>query len=154
MQLNSTAFTHGGDIPRKYTCQGDDVSPALNWSDVPDAAESLALIVEDPDAPDPAKPQRIWVHWVLVDLPPSSGGLPEGADPLPRPARSGMNDWHRESYGGPCPPIGKHRYFFRLYALDRTLPDLSAPTKSELLQAMHQHVLAQAELMGTYEKRN
>jgi len=153
MELTSNAFAARGEIPSRHTCEGDDIAPALAWRGVPGDAKSLALIVDDPDAPDPAAPQRTWVHWVLVDLPPGDGGLPEGGKPLPAGARDGLNDWHRTGYGGPCPPIGRHRYFFKLYALDTALPDLKRPTKAELEQAMRGHVLAQAELVGTYQKR-
>lgn len=152
MKLASTAFVHGGDIPPRHTCEGDDVAPALSWAELPADAQSLALIVDDPDAPDPAAPQRTWVHWVAVDLPPTSAGLPEGGA-LPAGARDGLNDWKRAGYGGPCPPIGRHRYFFKLYALDTMLPSLTRPTKAALEQAMDGHVLAKAELVGTYQKR-
>jgi Raf kinase inhibitor-like YbhB/YbcL family protein len=152
MELTSIAFVNGGDIPRRYTCEGEDIAPPLIWSDVPDKTSSFALVVDDPDAPDPAKPQRIWVHWVLYDIPPRVSGLPEGAKPLPEGTRAGLNDWSRTGYGGPCPPIGRHRYFFKLYALDAQLPDLHEPTKAELERAMQGHVLAKAELVGTYQK--
>jgi Raf kinase inhibitor-like YbhB/YbcL family protein len=118
---------------------------------VPAGTRSLALIVDDPDAPDPAAPRMTWVHWVLYNLPPDLTGLPEGAA-LPPGARAGTNDFRRTRYGGPCPPIGRHRYFFKLYALDTVLPDLGAVTKSGLEQAMQGHVLAQAVLMGTYQR--
>ena len=152
MDLSSTAFAQGGDIPRKYTCEGDDIAPALSWSDVPERTLSLALIVDDPDAPDPAAPTRTWVHWVLLDIPPGAGAIPEGGRPLPQGCRDGLNDWHRTGYGGPCPPIGRHRYFFKLYALDTRLANLQRPTKGDLERAMQGHVLAQAELVGTYQK--
>jgi Raf kinase inhibitor-like YbhB/YbcL family protein len=152
MKLNSSAFQPQGEIPSRYTCEGDDTAPQLAWSDVPSEAKSLALIVDDPDAPDPAAPQRTWVHWVLYDIAPDSSGLPEGGKPLPQGAREGLNDWQRSGYGGPCPPIGRHRYFFKLYALDTLLPALQRPTKAALEQAMRGHVLAQAELVGTYQK--
>ena len=152
MELSSTAFAQGGDIPRKYTCEGDDIAPALSWSDVPDRIQSLALIVDDPDAPDPAAPTMTWVHWVLVDIPPGATEIPEGSRPLPEGCRDGLNDWHRTGYGGPCPPVGRHRYFFKLYALDMQLAGLQRPTKAELERAMQGHVLAQAQLVGTYQK--
>jgi Raf kinase inhibitor-like YbhB/YbcL family protein len=152
MQLSSPAFAPGGEIPRRHTCEGDDLAPALMWTGVPEGAASLVLIVDDPDAPDPAAPQRTWVHWVLYDLPPSATGLPEAGRPLPEGTREGLNDWNRHGYGGPCPPIGRHRYFFKLYALDRRLPALARPTKAAVEQAMRGHVLAQAELVGTYRK--
>ena len=152
MELISTAFSQGGDIPSRYTCEGDDTAPPLQWRGVPDGTRSLALIVDDPDAPDPAHPQRTWVHWVLYDIPPSASGLSETGKPLPEGTREGVNDWGRPGYGGPCPPIGRHRYFFKLYALDSMLSDQHAPKKAALEKAMQGHVLAQCELMGTYQK--
>ena len=153
MELTSTAFTPGGDIPTRFTCEGSDAAPPLAWRNVPDGTRSLALIVDDPDAPDPAHPQRTWVHWVLYDIPPSASGLPDGGKPLPEGTREGENDWGRTGYGGPCPPIGRHRYFFKLYALDRMLSDQHKPKKAALEKAMQGHVLAQCELMGTYQKQ-
>ena len=153
MELSSTGFTSGGDMPRQYTCEGDDLAPPLSWSGVPDRTRSLALIVDDPDAPDPAAPKMTWVHWVLFDIPPSATAIPEGGRPLPDGTREGSNDWHRTGYGGPCPPVGRHRYFFKLYALDSLLPDLRKPTKAHLEHAMQGHVLAQAQLVGTYQKQ-
>ncbi len=152
--LTSTAFAHQGAIPAKYTCEGADVSPPLAWIGLPPGTASLALIVDDPDAPDPAAPKMTWVHWVLYNLPPTANGLPEGASVLPPGTRQGLNDWQRSGYGGPCPPIGRHRYFFKLYALDTVLPDLGRPTKAMLEKAMNGHVLGQAELVGTYRKRH
>jgi Raf kinase inhibitor-like YbhB/YbcL family protein len=154
MQIESTAFAHGGEIPRRHTCDDQDISPPLTWRDVPAAAKSLVLIVDDPDAPDPAAPRMTWVHWVLYDLPPDAAGLPEGATAatLPSGTREGLNDWKRTGYGGPCPPIGRHRYFHKLYALDTVLPDLGRPTKAQLEQAMKPHVIASAELVGTYQR--
>jgi len=153
--LTSSAFAKGGEIPTHYTCQGQDVSPPLAWSEPPSGTKSLALIVDDPDAPDPKAPKMTWVHWVLYNLPPSAGQLPEAGAPntLPIGTREGLNDWKRTGYGGPCPPIGRHRYFHKLYALDTVLPDLGRPTKAQLEKAMQGHVLAQAELVGTYEKK-
>jgi len=151
--LTSAAFTHQGAIPTKYTCEGADVSPPLTWIDLPPGTKSLALIVDDPDAPDPAAPKMTWVHWVLYSLPPTVNGLPEGASVLPLGTRQGLNDWRRTGYGGPCPPIGRHRYFHKLYALDTVLPDLGRPTKVMLEKAMKGHILGQAELVGTYQKR-
>ena len=153
MDLSSTGFTSGGDMPRQYTCEGDDLAPPLSWGGVPDRTRSLALIVDDPDAPDPAAPKMTWVHWVLLDIPPSATAIPEGGRPLPDGTREGSNDWHRTGYGGPCPPVGRHRYFFKLYALDSLLPDLRKPTKAELERAMQGHVLAQTQLVGTYQKQ-
>ena len=153
MELNSPAFVPHGEIPVRHTCEGEDLAPPLRWTAVPAGTASLALIVDDPDAPDPAAPLRIWVHWVLYDIPPAASGLPEGGAPLPPGSREGLNDWGRTGYGGPCPPIGRHRYFFRLYALDRRLPALAQPTCAAVEQAMRGHVLAHAELVATYRKR-
>ena len=154
LALKSTAFDHQGDIPAVYTCDGNDISPPLEWDHVPAGTQSLALIVDDPDAPDPAAPRMTWVHWVLYDLPPEAGGLPEAIAPsgLPAGARQGLNDWKRTGYGGPCPPIGRHRYFHKLYALDTRLTDLIDPTKAELEDAMQGHVLETTELIGTYQR--
>ena len=154
LQITSTAFEQDASIPRLYTCQGKDGSPPLSWSGVPAAARSLALIVDDPDAPDPAAPKMTWVHWILYNLAPTCTGLGQAVAPAALPAGTleGKNDWKRTGYGGPCPPIGRHRYFHKLYALDAMLPDLKHPTKDQLLKAMDGHVLAQAELVGTYQK--
>jgi Raf kinase inhibitor-like YbhB/YbcL family protein len=153
MRIDSNAFSHNGPIPARYTCDGQDASPPLSWTDVPAGTRSLALIVDDPDAPDPVAPRMTWVHWVLYNLPPASQGLAEGVRQLPSGTLEGMNDWRRTGYGGPCPPIGRHRYFHKLYALDRVLPNLGRPTKADLEQAMRGHVLAHAELVGTYQRR-
>lgn len=153
LAVTSTAFGHGGEIPAVHTCEGRDTSPPLAFSGVPAGAKSLALIVDDPDAPDPKAPRMTWVHWVLHDLPPSASGLAEAVKQLPPGTREGLNDWKRTGYGGPCPPVGRHRYFFKLYALDAVLGDLGTPSKAKLEAAMKGHVLAQAELMGTYQKR-
>jgi Raf kinase inhibitor-like YbhB/YbcL family protein len=155
LSITSSAFVPGGEIPLVHTCEGKDVSPPLSWSGVPAGAKSLALIVDDPDAPDPKAPKMTWVHWVLYDLPPTATGLPGGAaaNALPAGTRQGTNDWKRTGYGGPCPPVGRHRYFFKLYALDTALPGLGAPTKEQLERAMEGHVLARSELMGTYQKK-
>lgn len=152
--LSSSAFDDGGPIPARYTCEDDDVSPALSWSAPPAGTRSLALIVDDPDAPDPAAPKMTWVHWVLYDLPPDAGSLSEAVEPgaLPAGTRQGRNDWKRTGYGGPCPPIGRHRYFHKLYALDTVLGDLGEATKAALEKAMEGHVLARTELVGTYQK--
>jgi Raf kinase inhibitor-like YbhB/YbcL family protein len=153
MELSSPAFVHQSEIPKRHTCEGADLAPALHWSGVPEAAKSLVLIVDDPDAPDPEAPQRTWVHWVLYDIPPDASGLPEGGRPLPEGTREGLNDWQRPGWGGPCPPIGRHRYFFKLYALDRPMPVLPPQAgKSTVEQEMRGHVLAHAELIGTYRK--
>ena len=152
--LSSAAFEHEDEIPAVYTCDGEDVSPPLRWSDVPDRARSLALIAADPDAPDPKAPKTTWVHWVLYDLPADSSGLTERmqSEQLPHGTREGLNDWKRTGYGGPCPPIGRHRYYFRLYALDTVLGDFGRPTRAELERAMRGHVRAEAVLMGTYRR--
>ena len=154
LKLVSSAFENGASIPKRYTCEGEDLSPPLAWSGVAAGTGSLALIVDDPDAPDPAAPKTIWVHWVLYNLPPQTTHLDPGLAPstLPAATLQGRNDWKRTGYGGPCPPIGRHRYFHKLYALDTALPDLKHPTKDQLLKAMEGHVLAQAELVGTYQK--
>ncbi len=154
LKLTSTAFTDGGAIPSTYTCEGNDISPPLAWSGVPAGTQSLVLIVDDPDAPDPAKPQRVWVHWVLYNLPADASGLAEAVaeEALPKGTEGGLNDWGRTGYGGPCPPIGRHRYFHKLYALDVRLEGLASPRKSQVEAAMEGHVLAQATLMGTYIK--
>jgi Raf kinase inhibitor-like YbhB/YbcL family protein len=153
MELSSPAFAPHHAIPLRHTCEGEDLAPPLQWSGVPARTASLALIVDDPDAPDPAAPQCTWVHWVLYNIPPSAGGLPAGGWPLPPGARDGTNDWHLSGWRGPCPPIGRHRYVFKLYALDTALPELLRATKAAIEQAMQGHVLAQAELVGTYRKQ-
>lgn len=154
LSITSAAFEDGGSMAAKYTCEGPDVSPPLTWGGVPEGTRSLALIVDDPDAPDPAAPKMTYVHWVLYNLPVDSGGLPEGttSGDLPAGTLEGVNDWQRTGYGGPCPPIGRHRYFHKLYALDVVLDDLGEPTKDRLLAAMEGHVIAQAEIVGTYQK--
>jgi len=155
LTLTSPAFRHGGVIPRRHTCEGEDLSPPLLWSGAPSGTQSLVLIVDDPDAPDPKAPRMTWVHWLLYNLPRDATGLAEGlsAKHLPAGTLQGVNDWHRTGYGGPCPPIGQHRYFHKLYALDALLPDLKGPAKTALEQAMHGHVLAQTQLVGLYEKQ-
>ncbi|MCO6413932.1 MAG: YbhB/YbcL family Raf kinase inhibitor-like protein [Thiogranum sp.] len=155
MLLTSTAFEPGQEIPSRYTCDGEDLSPPLQWTQVPRQARSLALIVDDPDAPDPRSPRMTWVHWVLFNLPPQTAGLAEGAGAagLPEGAQQGINDWNKTRYGGPCPPVGRHRYFHKLYALDTVLSGLDTPDKAALVAAMEGHVLASAELVGTYQKR-
>lgn len=152
LQLTSSAFAHGADMPALYTCDGRDISPPLAWSGVPEKAQSLVLIVDDPDAPDPKAPRTTWVHWVLYNLPAQSLGLAEAAS-LPPGATAGINDFQHTRYGGPCPPIGRHRYFFKLYALDRALPNLGHATKAQVERAMTGHVIAEAQLIGTYQSR-
>lgn len=153
--LVSKAFAHQGEIPAVHTSDGKDVSPPLAWSGAPEGTKSFALVVDDPDAPDPRAPRMTWVHWVLYGLPSTATSLPEAvkkAD-LPADTREGQNDWKRTGWGGPSPPIGRHRYFFKLAALDTVLPDLGTPTKAQLEKAIEKHVLARAELVGTYEKK-
>ena len=152
--LASSAFEHGAGIPARYTCSGEDISVPLNWEGVPEATRSLVLIVDDPDAPDPQAPKMVWVHWVLYNIPPDTNHLVENitAANLPEGAIQGINDWHRRDYGGPCPPIGRHRYFHKLYALDTVLDELSEPTKAAVEAAMQGHIIAEAELIGTFEK--
>jgi Raf kinase inhibitor-like YbhB/YbcL family protein len=151
--LTSGAFTAGGGIPSKYTCDGADVSPALAWSGTPSGAIAFALIADDPDAP-----AGTWVHWVLFNLPANLTALPEGVSKTDQLANlggalQGRNDFHRVGYGGPCPPPGKpHRYFFKLYALDATLPLKAGATKQDVERAMRGHVLAETSLMGTYTR--
>ena len=152
MIITSSAFEHNGSIPRVYTCEGEDISPDLSWSNLPAGTQSLALIVDDPDAPDPAAPRMVYVHWVLYNLPAVCTGLPKAVTDLPPGTLEGLNDWQRTGYGGPCPPIGRHRYFHKLYALDTVLPDLGTPDKKKLLQAMEGHILAEAQCVGTYQK--
>ncbi len=154
LAIESSVFQNGGAIPRRYTCDAEDASPPLRWTGAPDETRSYALIVDDPDAPDPAAPKRVYVHWVLHDLPASVTSLEENGEAraVRAGARQGKNDWSRTGWGGPCPPIGRHRYFFKLYALDATLGDLGTPTKKELEKAMEGHILAKAELMGTYQR--
>ena len=155
MQLTSPSFKNQKDIPKMFTCDGEDISPTLKWSGVPEGTMSFALIVDDPDAPDPANPRMTWVHWVLYNIPATVGSLPEGVEDkdLPKGTLQGLNDWKKTGYGGPCPPIGKHRYFHKLYALDIVLPDLGHPTKAKLEKAMEGHVLSKAELVGLYQRK-
>jgi len=154
LTLSSAAIPPNGVIPARHTCDGQDRSPPLAWSGVPANTKSLVLIVDDPDAPDPAAPKMTWVHWLLYNLPPETTGLPEGVanKDLPAGTRQGVNDWQRTGYGGPCPPIGRHHYFHKLYALDVVLPDLKQPTKAVLEKAMQGHILAHAELIGVYQR--
>ncbi len=153
--LRSPAFEHHGDVPSRHTCDGEDMSPPLAWDEVPRDTRSLVLVVDDPDAPDPRAPQRVWVHWIVYGIAPDARRLDEGASPggLPDGAREARNDFGRTAWGGPCPPIGRHRYFFRLHALDVALDDLGpAAGRREVEAAMQGHVLATAELMATYER--
>ena len=155
MTVASGAFKHQGGIPARYTCDGSNVSPPLSWSAVPAGTKSLALVVTDPDAPDPKAPKTTWTHWMLYNMPADATGLREAipAKGLPAGTLEGANDWGRAGYGGPCPPIGRHRYVHTLYALDTVLPDLDKPTRAKLLAAMQGHVLQSAELVGTYQRQ-
>jgi len=154
LTITSAAFAPGGAIPSLYTCEGKDASAPLAWSGAPAGTKSFALIVDDPDALDPAAPKMTWVHWVLYNIAAGVDGLPGGvgSSGLPAGTREGVNDWLRTGYGGPCPPVGRHRYFHKLYALDAMLPDLQRPDKAALEKVMHGHILAQAALIGTYQK--
>ena len=151
--LTSSSFQPNGAMPARFTSDGDNLSPPLAWTHAPVGTKSYALIMDDPDAPDPAAPQMTWVHWVVYDIPATVYAFAEGASQhLPAGTREGLNDWKQTGYGGPAPPIGRHRYFHKLYALDTVLPDLNRPTKAQLESAMQGHVLAEAELIGTYQK--
>ena len=153
LSLTSTSFRHQGEIPARHTCEGNDISPALAWSGAPENTKSFVLIIDDPDAPDPKAPKMTWVHWVLYNIPANATELGEDVRQLPAGTGQGLNDWKHTGYGGPCPPIGRHRYFHKLYALDMVLPDLGRAKKADVERAMQGHVLAQAELIGTYQKR-
>ena len=152
--LSSPAFSQMQEIPSIYTCESDDISPPLKWQNIPTGAKSLAIIVDDPDAPDPKAPSTIWVHWVAYNLSPEVTELSQGitSGSLPSGMKEGKNDWGQTGYRGPCPPIGRHRYFFKLYALDVVLNDLHNPTKAQLENAMRGHIIAETELVGTYQK--
>ena len=152
--IQSKSFRHNEMIPARYTCDGQDISPPLQWSGIPTEAKSLVLIVDDPDAPDPDAPKMTWVHWVLYNIPVDTPGLEENISSasLPEGAKEGINDWDRKGYGGPCPPIGRHRYFFKIYALDTVLADLQQPTKKQLEEAIEGHILTKAELVGMYQR--
>jgi hypothetical protein len=150
MELISSAFNEGEMIPGKYTCDGADVSPPLKWGALPSGTKSLALICDDPDAP-----VGTWVHWVYYDIPAGSESLPEKVAPEKHPAgggTQGLNDFRKIGYGGPCPPGGTHRYYFKLYALDTTLNLSPGATKKQLLKAMENHIIGKAQLMGKYKR--
>ena len=154
-ELHSPAFARGEAIPRKYTCEGDDISPPLAWSGAPEGTKSYALLVDDPDAPDPAAPKRLWLHWIRYNIPPDVQELPEGAgnDAPTQGAQDLTNDDKVAGWSGPCPPRGRHRYFFHLYALDTMLTGLGErASRKDFEKSMDGHVLGKAELMGTYEK--
>ncbi len=146
LTISSPAFDHGEAIPARYTCDGADISPPLVIGKIPPAAQMLALIMDDPDAP-----AGTWVHWVVWNIPVQTTEIPENG--LPLGASLGRNDWKRNSYGGPCPPSGTHRYYFKLYAIDRTLQLAASTTKIDLERAMEGHILAKAELMRTCRRR-
>lgn len=151
--LQSTAFENGMDIPQKYTCEGADISPPLSWSGAPKNTKSFVLIVDDPDAPDPAAPKVTWVHWVLYNIPSKADRLEENASKeLPKGTQAGRNDFKKKTWGGPCPPVGKHHYHFKLYALDSHPHFMATPDKAQLEKAMQSHILAQAELIGLFQK--
>lgn len=152
--ITSTAFLSEMEIPKRYTCDGENISPPLSWEGVPDNTKSLVLILDDPDVPDPRNPENIWTHWIIYNIPPSVRGLGEGVDLFPDEVLFGSNDWRKTEYRGPCPPSGRHRYYFKLYALNTVLPDLNKPKVSKLEDKMMKHVISSAILMGTYEKKN
>jgi Raf kinase inhibitor-like YbhB/YbcL family protein len=150
IKITSTAFAEGSMIPKRYTCDGEDVSPPLAWTGVPDGTKSLALICDDPDAP-----MGTWVHWVLFNIPADIKDLPTSVPPqkvIESGAKHGINDFRKFGYGGPCPPGGTHRYYFKLYALDTELELEPGITKAQLLKAMEGHILAQGQLMGRYKR--
>ena len=149
-ELKSSAFVPNGNIPSQYTCEGDDISPPLAWNGVPEGTQSFALIVDDPDAPNPAAPRKTWVHWVIYNIPANVTSLAEGISDLPDTSQ-GLNDWEAQGWRGPCPPIGRHHYFFKLYALNATFSLTTPLTKPELEEAMNGHMLAEADLVGTFE---
>jgi hypothetical protein len=154
LTLRSGAYADGDSIPARFTCVGDDISPPLEWSGVPEGTRSLVLLIDDPDAPDPKAPQTIWVHWVVFNIPPETPGLPEDASRggLPPGTLNGLNDWNKAGYGGPCPPVGRHRYVHKLYALDTLLEGLHNPVKAEIESAMQGHILDESTLVATYQK--
>jgi Raf kinase inhibitor-like YbhB/YbcL family protein len=151
LKITSKSFKNGA-IPAQFTCEGGDKSPGLTFEGVPPDAKSLVLIVIDVDVPDPAHPTGTWVHWIVYNIPPSTTELPEAMTALPEGALAGKNDFRRAAYGGPCPPVGRHRYVHKLYALDTVLPDLKNPNQEQLEYAMQDRVLEQAEVIGTYQK--
>lgn len=156
MRITSPAFQDNGEIPTLYTCEGQDISPELNWSEIPANAKSLVLVVDDPDAPDPKAPKMVWIHWILFNIPPDAKGIKEAVKDaeLPKGTKIGTNSWKKQSYGGPCPPIGRHRYYHKLFALDITLDNLDSPNIDELRAAMKDHVVGEANILGTYKKVN
>jgi len=152
LHIYSPAFDNGEEIPVQYTCEGADINPPLLWTGIKENARSLVLIVDDPDAPDPHAPKMAWVHWIVYNITPNVKELEENVKFLPAKALEGLNDWKRTGYGGPCPPIGRHRYFFKLYTLDTSLEFKHIPTKAEVEEAMQGHIIQRAELIGLYQK--
>ena len=144
--VRSSSFAEGGDIPAAHTCDGANTPPPLSWENPPEGTKSYALIVDDPDAPNPAAPKSVWVHWIVYNLPASTKEL----GLVPREAKEGLNDFGRVGYRGPCPPVGRHRYFFKLYALDTRLPERDNATKAQIEQAMVGHILEETRLLGYY----
>ncbi len=155
LRMKSPSFEHEMEIPVRHTCEGADLSPPLVWSGVPEGTRSFAIVVDDPDAPDPNAPKMTWVHWVVYGIPADVTALPEGVTSanLPSGAREGLNDWRTIGYRGPCPPVGRHRYLHKLYALDTVVADLGRAGKAEVERALRGHVLGQATLIGTYVNR-
>jgi Raf kinase inhibitor-like YbhB/YbcL family protein len=151
--IGSRVFGNLDSIPSLYTCEGSDISPPLEWTNAPPETKCFALVVQDPDAPDPMHPQRVWTHWILYNIPATTNYLAEGLTKLPSGTRNGLNDWGHLSWNGPCPPVGQHRYFFKLYALDTLLEFHSPPNRFELEKAMNTHIIAHAELIGVFKKQ-
>lgn len=152
--IKSNAFANYQEIPKQHTCEGKNISPSLSWSGVPEGTKSLALIVEDPDAPDPKAPQTIFTHWIVYNIPATANAIAEGAIDKSSEVRFGVNDWKHAYWQGPCPPIGQHRYFYKLYALDTMLSFANSPNKSQLEKAMTEHILGTTEIVGVYQKTN
>lgn len=151
--LSSPDFKAHAEIPVQYTCEGKDVSPPLRWEGAPQGTQSFAIIVDDPDTPDPTAPKRTWVHWVIYNIPANVTSLPANIRKLPPEIHEGLNDWKVSGYRGPCPPIGRHHYHHKIFALDTLLPDRGIATKGDLEKAMRGHILSQTELVATYEKK-
>lgn len=152
--ITSNAFSNNGQIPKRYTCDSENISPPLSWSGLPEGTKSLVLIMDDPDAPDPKAPKMTWVHWLLYNIHSQATGLSENIQvkDLPQGTKQGINDWKQTGYRGPCPPIGRHRYFHKLYALDTMLPDLGKPTKEQLEGAMQGKIIGETKWVGTYQR--
>lgn len=154
-RISSPAFDANGEIPARFTCEGENISPPLRWSGAPDNTKSYVLMLMDPDAPDPSAPRMTWIHWVVYNIPATATGLPEAAcrDTMPAGSRQAHSDWMRPGYGGPCPPVGRHRYIFTLHALDTKLPELHRADLKAVERAMNGHIIATAQLVGTYRKQ-